>query len=162
MTRQLDLYCFDPGGTTGFGKLRIEAESQKIMLLDIGEFETWTGLDLILPEIPKVEDPIDQPVVICEHLTAQHPSFRQIGIEVMGAIEYLCFVHTLKLVLQPPVMMQPPRQIHPLKKDIKSQHARDAVHHGIAFAYREFNTRFDIQFGGEEEDETETGSTEEE
>lgn len=152
MTEQLNLYCFDPGGTTGFGHLRVEPKSQLITIITLGELNMWEGLELIIPEIPKPLNPVDQPVVICEHLSAQHPSFRQIGIEVMGAIEYLCYVHTLKLVLQPPVMMAPPRQIHPLKKDIKSQHARDAVHHGIAFAYREFSVHFDISME-EEEDE---------
>jgi hypothetical protein len=150
----LPLYCFDPGETTGFSKLLIDPDEQTITMVEGYEFKRWAGLENIFPKIEPAKDLLNPPTVICEQLSAQHPSFRQIGIEVMGAIQLLCDIYTVKLVLQSPAVMDAARRLHPMR-EIKSQHVRDAVHHGIAYSYREFNCKFNTRIEGEEDEDKE-------
>ena len=135
------LLCFDPGATTGVADLLIHPTG--VILIDrAAEISSFRGIENFLePDINGIA-----PVLcICELLTVQHPTFRQIGVEVMGAIHFLCYLWDIEVIFQPPSKMEAPRRLHPLKKEIRSEHARDAIHHGIAYAYQHFNKRFVIK-----------------
>ncbi len=112
-------WFFDPGQTTGYAKY------QEVTLCDWGEFELWRGLDSrILPG----------DMVIYESFFLGGPSFRLVGIEVIGVIKYLC--ETLNIE---PKSQSPSSIVGVFKwpiydfSSVKGQHAKDAIAHGIVY-----------------------------
>lgn len=142
MRDDLHLYCFDPGGTTGFAEMTASDSEGVIRILRGCEIPTFEGLERLFPPVA-IGFTRENFTIILEQLSSQHPSFLTIGLEVAGAIRYLAYVYRFELVLRPPSMMVAAQRIHPLT-EIKSPHIRDAVHHGISYVYQSFHRSFEV------------------
>lgn len=123
------LYAYDPGLTTGWASF-ILAKNEKLATLSLyGEHELWRGIDSqIALDVCET--------VVYEKVIPRHPSFNPIGLEVIGAIRYLCELHGRVAIYQMNA------QIHgvfkwgtydKLFKTIKSEHSKDAIAHGIVY-----------------------------
>lgn len=121
-TRQV-LWVYDPGAMTGFAKFLLDETAGE--LVGCGEFPTYS----LLPHQIKFGHH-----VLYEKVVARFSGFNPIGLEVVGAIKVLCMNS----------IVYPHHQVHqkltgikkwgtfPLK-DVLSEHARDAIHHGIIY-----------------------------
>lgn len=112
-------WFFDPGLKTGYAKYR------NATLVDWGEFDLWRGLE---SQISREDE------VVYESFFLGNPAFRPIGIEVIGVIKYLCEKLNINPKTQSPskiigVFRWP---IYDFSR-IKSQHAKDAIAHGIVY-----------------------------
>lgn len=113
------LWCFDPGQTTGIAGFDLASGS----LITLLEIETWHHLDAYI-------HPKDR--VVAEQITWRSPSFNPVGLEVIGALKFLCDRLQVEITLQSPgaitgVLKWPIYDF----SSIRSQHEIDALAHGI-------------------------------
>lgn len=113
------LWCFDPGQTTGIAKFI----DNNLVFWD--ETRLWVGIDQLIQPGNKV---------VYESVFWNHPSFKPIGIEVVGVIKYLCELYQITPTPQSPGSLVGPRTwpIYTFSS-VKSQHAVDAICHGIFY-----------------------------
>lgn len=123
------LICIDPGLTTGY------AIFEGLDLIHYGSFHLWDFLPRLIRE-PRAS------LVLCEKITVRAGNFNPVGIEVTGVLKYLAETSTPEI----PVKFQIPSEMRgpnawgsELLKLIvdgnyaNSQHAKDAVAHGLAY-----------------------------
>ncbi|MHA1302221.1 MAG: hypothetical protein ACTSPI_00775 [Candidatus Heimdallarchaeaceae archaeon] len=115
----MKLLTLDTGGITGF------AIFQDGYLVNYGEFPTWEGLPVLIPE---------SDLVLYEEIRVARASFNPIGLEVIGVVKFLCERAKVKYTSQFPSQIKGAYQ-WPMYdfSEIRSQHITDAICHGIVY-----------------------------
>jgi len=119
------ILAFDPGKTTGWAAFSTGAGPAT--LLDAGECTTSD-------ELYEVLERYDTQVVIVENFRIRPrgaPWQEVIAAERIGALEYIC---KNCLPTKPTFIRQEPSQRLQIRSEVcRSEHARDAVGHGVAY-----------------------------
>jgi len=115
------LLCYDPGGTTGVAYF-------------VDHCLIWVAAQMGTLSIPEQIAQAD--VVLYETATWRGPAFNPVGFEVIGVIKHFCTLQGIKPISRPPTVLRGPRtwpRVAEYARRMKSQHARDAFGHGVAY-----------------------------
>jgi hypothetical protein len=135
------LLALDPGGTTGYAFFSRQPDG-RYRLEEAGDFPLWKELPQVLDWVVRESrasdtleiDPDAEGIVVFEQIQASHPAFDSIGIQVIGVLRFLCEQERIRNVAQHPALITGIKKWGILNfVTIKSEHARDAVRHGVMY-----------------------------
>lgn len=141
-----ELWCYDPGATTGFALCKVNKSDRIITLDQIGERNIWNGIENDILAIKAINTDRGRPYacVVYEDFTLHQGSPTNgivlIPVQVIGVIRFLCYKHFVPCFSQMPYerfigkerdkiieKRYPPLQyIH--------SHYGSATRHGVMFA----------------------------
>lgn len=138
------VYVYDPGGTTGYARIRIDYETETIVIEEVGEFTTWTLLRQHLMEIKTRNLHTDEACVVYESFTVRQLNVNVLPVEVIGVIKFLCLEYQIHSFAQEPMHQSikkstfSPNGVPPVlawfpKLSVFDSHHASAVRHGIYF-----------------------------
>lgn len=121
-----ELWCYDPGGTTGFARLLINKEEKRIKILEIKNRRNWQEIENDVLEIKELNNleyvyayekdgikqtrtnhkTINHACVVYEgfqlHKNSPTNGIQLIPVEVIGVLRFLCGKHYVHSFMQMP------------------------------------------------------------
>jgi len=127
-----DILAYDPGGTTGFSRIRVSRERNSMEVYEIGEFHTTALLRKHLSELNNRKTlVVYESIVISTRVATQQTV--KIPIEVIGVINFLCDEYKIIRFDQKPAERLVSETWYPKLHNIPS-HSGSATRHGVVFA----------------------------
>lgn len=128
-----ELICLDPGGKTGYARLKIDYVNKAIHVVEIGEFQTWRDLHKLTEYARACTYSV---CVVYEGFQVMTLAANLIPVEVIGVIRYLCLNKDVWHFMQMPHERKVvDRWFASQMKDFPS-HYGSAIRHGIFFAVK--------------------------
>ena len=128
------VYCYDPGGTTGFALLDLDHVKRTITVKELGEFSTWANITTHSEAIKPNE------CFLYEDFKLRIITANLIPVEVIGVIRYICGVKGLPMFKQMPherkVAVEWYKELNSIDN---STHWFSALSHGIVFVNKSFS-----------------------
>jgi hypothetical protein len=127
-----DILAYDPGGTTGFARIRVSRERNTMEVYEIGEFHTTALLRVQLSSLNNKKTlVVYESIVISTRVATQQTV--KIPIEVIGVINFLCDEYKIIRFDQKPAERLSSEAWYPNIHNIPS-HSGSATRHGVVFA----------------------------
>ena len=130
-------WVYDPGGTTGYARVRIDQPTRVMTITEIGEFQTWKHIEkhILDAEAYNVNKSNSACVVLEDFVPRIATLSIMFPIEVIGVIRFLCLKHDV------PYFKQNPHEREAADKWIKSincfqSHHGSAIRHAVVFVYK--------------------------
>lgn len=121
------IIAYDPGGTTGFARIYIDRARERVVIEEIGEFQTWDKFEEHLSNVD------DNTLVVYEDFALISLRVNLIPVEVIGVLRYLCCAKFfVRHYAQMPRERIASEKWYP-ELDKFTSHYGSAVRHGIAF-----------------------------
>jgi hypothetical protein len=126
-----EVLVYDPGGTTGFARLRVNKAQKLITVIEIGEFNTW---EKVFDHVKEINDLKKHSCtcVVYEGFTCRTLAANLIPVEVIGVIRALCSNSCIHHYKQEPHERLAVEKWYPNIYKFPS-HYGSAVRHGVHF-----------------------------
>jgi len=129
------VHAYDPGGTTGYARVRIDYKRGAIDVEQVGMFRTWSLLD---DHFKKIDN--QRECVVYEEFQLRTVAANLIPVEVIGVLKYLCYnVYRIQNYKQPAYIQNggksgtPVEKWYPVLKKFSS-HPASALKHAVYFS----------------------------
>lgn len=129
-----ELIVYDPGGTTGFARFKIDYINKIIRVIEIGQFPTWSLLRAHVEYIRSRE--LGSIAVVYESFTVRTLNAVCIPLEIIGIIRFLCLENEIHHFPQQPSDRLISEKWFPNNMPHFPSHSGSAVRHGIFFAVK--------------------------
>jgi len=127
-----ELLIYDPGGTTGYARIRLDREGNSITIFEAGEFANYVLAEDHLNKLNK-ENTIFLYESIVINTRYPTPQEVRIPIEMIGVLKYLCTKLKITYFEQDPARRKAAELWYPKIHSLTSHHG-SACRHGIVFA----------------------------
>lgn len=124
-----EFFAYDPGGTTGYAKCKVDRQNGILNIYEVGEFPNWSQLEAHL----KGKTP-DKFAVVYESFHLISSSAVLVPVEVIGVLRFLTDKKSILRYPQKPTERKSAEKIYPDVFQTVVSHGADAVKHAIVFA----------------------------
>lgn len=124
-----EFFAYDPGGTTGYAKCKVERQNGVLNIYEVGEFPNWAQFEAHLKGKSS-----EKFAVIYESFHLISSSAVLIPVEVIGVLKFLTDKKSILRYPQKPSERKVAEKIYPEVFQTVSSHGADAVKHAIVFA----------------------------
>jgi hypothetical protein len=136
-----DLLVYDPGGTTGYARIKVERARNEIHLYEVGEFHLHSRMK---EHISKLDN--QRSVLLYESIVINTrfptPQEVRLPIEIIGITKFLCCEYGVLHFEQAPAVRNAAESWYPKLREIYS-HLGSATRHGVVFACEKLMPRSD-------------------